>query len=489
MIISNLSVEGQVRDNSCNETVKFLLLTLLLALPLPALALSSLTGDVNGDGTVNITDLNATISIILDGPSHPVEEGDWVDLGLPSGTIWATRNVGASTPEDYGDYFAWGETSTKSVYDLSSYKWCNGSFTLTKYNTINSHGAVDYKTELDPADDAACALYPAGRMPSWEQIMELVKSCSWQWTRRNGVYGQLVNGPNGNMLFLPAAGYRAGSRLYYDGMEGYYCSRTIFSVEPGYANSLYFDSENCGWHYDHRHYGRTVRAVCGVTTAADVNGDGTVNITDINAIISIILDNPSHLVCDSDYVDMGLPTGTLWATRNVGASSPEDYGDYFSWGETVPKDYYDWSTYKWCNGSGTTLTKYCTKRSYGANDYKTELDTSDDAAWAHYPDGRMPSLEQIQELVNSCSWQWTQRNGVYGQLVTGPNGNALFLPAAGRRVFDLLLKAGLHGGYWSRTIDPYQPDYGCDLRFFSDEFDWGSFDRDIGRTVRAVRVS
>ena len=119
------------------------------------------------------------------------------------------------------------------------------------------------------------------------------------------------------------------------------------------------------------------------TPAADVNGDGEINIVDVNSIINIILGEgvPSQ---EHEWVDLGLPSGTLWATCNVGANAPEEYGDYFAWGETAPKDYYDWSTYKWCKGSYNTMTKYCTNSSYGYNgftDGKTELDPEDDAAW------------------------------------------------------------------------------------------------------------
>ena len=203
---------------------------------------------------------------------------------------------------------------------------------------------------------------------------------------------------------------------------------------------------------------------------------------------------------DGDWVDLGLPSGTLWATRNVGASVPEDYGDYFAWGETEPKSVYNWDTYKWnqeyqdANGyyhSG--YTKYCTSSSYGLDgfvDNKTELDPSDDAACAHYPGGRMPSLEQIQELCNNCTWQWTQRNGVYGQLVTGPNGNTFFLPAAGYRWYESLLGVGSDGDYWSRTLYSSFPSDACSLYFVSVGWSYRfRYDRYNGFTVRAVRVS
>ena len=154
----------------------------------------------------------------------------------------------------------------------------------------------------------------------------------------------------------------------------------------------------------------------------DVNGDGEVNIADVNAIINIIL-NPAP-ADDHEWVDLGLPSGTLWATCNVGASVPEQYGDYFAWGETTPKEYYDFSTYKWCNGTWNSLTKYCSDSFWGTVDNKRELDSEDDAASANWGSSwRMPSADQMKELCRSCTWQWIQRNGVNGQQVTGPNGS------------------------------------------------------------------
>ena len=124
-----------------------------------------------------------------------------------------------------------------------------------------------------------------------------------------------------------------------------------------------------------------------------------------------------------EYVDLGL--SVKWATCNVGAVSPEDYGDYFAWGETEPKDFYAWSTYKWCNGSYDTLTKYCTDSKYGTVDNKTVLDLEDDAAHVNWGgDWRMPTKAEQDELYNNCTWEWTTQNGVNGYKVTSKiNGN------------------------------------------------------------------
>ena len=230
-------------------------------------------------------------------------------------------------------------------------------------------------------------------------------------------------------------------------------------------------------------------------TMADVNHDSNLNVADVTTLIAYILGNVDLNPIIHEWVDLGLPSGTLWATCNIGANSPEEYGDYFAWGETVPKDYYNWSTYKWCNGSDTTLTKYCTNSSYGYNgftDGKTELDLEDDAAYVNWGSSwRMPTTEQQQELINNCTLTWTQGNGVGGLLVTGPNGNILFLPAAGDREGELLYYPGLYGFYWSCSFYSSGP-HGAGayyLDFYSGYLYCGNDGiRNIGHTVRAVYV-
>ena len=150
-----------------------------------------------------------------------------------------------------------------------------------------------------------------------------------------------------------------------------------------------------------------------------------------------------------------MPSGTLWATCNIGANSPEEYGDYFAWGETAPKDDYNWSNYKWCNGTLNTLTMYSTRSSYGYKgfvDNKTVLDPEDDAACVNWGSSwRMPTTEQEQELYDNCPSIWTTLNGVNGRLFTGPNGNTMFLPAAGIWS-NSISREGLEGYYWSHTL-------------------------------------
>ena len=226
-------------------------------------------------------------------------------------------------------------------------------------------------------------------------------------------------------------------------------------------------------------------------STSDIDGDGYITSVDITVIYNILLNGNPML--NHEYVDLDLPSGTLWATMNIGANSPEEYGDYFAWGETTPKDVYNWSTYKWCNGDYALLTKYCTNSSYGYNgftDGKTELDPEDDAATANWgEEWRMPSKDQIQELINNCTTEWTTVNGVNGRLFTSNhNGASLFLPAAGYRWDSSLDDGGTYGGYWSRTLDSSYPDDACNVYFSSDDVDWYGSHRGDGRSVRAVRV-
>ena len=199
-----------------------------------------------------------------------------------------------------------------------------------------------------------------------------------------------------------------------------------------------------------------------------------------------------------DYVDLGLPSGTLWATMNVGASKPEDYGSYFAWGETEPydengKSTFNWSTYKWCNGSSSTLTKYNTSSSYGTVDNKTELDLEDDAAYVNWGSNwRMPSKAQFDELINSSytTMEWTTVNGVSGRLITSKtNGNSIFLPAAGYRDDGSLYGAGSNGYYWSRTLYTDNPLNAWYLYFYSDSVYTIYSSRCNGLSVRPVRLS
>ncbi len=200
---------------------------------------------------------------------------DWVDLGLS--VKWATMNVGANAPQEYGLYIAWGETETKEDYSWDTYKY-GGTF------------IGDNKTSLEKADDAAAANWGGGWvMPSQADWEEIYNNCTYEWTTQNGVNGYKITGSNGNTIFLPAAGYRRYGNPYGVGSYGYYWSSSLDEGCSSSGRSLYFYNNRyvAPWFYssDSRCYGQSVRPVC--PSARNTNG---------------------HVA-----VDLGLPSGKLWA--------------------------------------------------------------------------------------------------------------------------------------------------------------------------------
>lgn len=181
---------------------------------------------------------------------------------------------------------------------------------------------------------------------------------------------------------------------------------------------------------------------------------------------------------ETGAVDLGL--SVKWAGYNVGADSPEEYGDYFAWGETTTKSsYYSDNSVTY----GLSISKLESRGIIGSDG---NLTAAYDAATANWgSDWRMPTLDEMKELINECEWEWTSVNGVKGRLVTGPNGNSIFLPAAGYRSDTSLYDAGSYGEYWSATPDSYSY-YAYYLRFNSGNSDWSDYNRLSGRVVRPV---
>ena len=416
----------------------------------------------------------------------------YVDMGLPSGRLWATCNVGAETPEGYGNYYAWGETQPKSTYNWSTYQYCNGSSTtLTKYcNT-------DYLTSLLAEDDAATANWGADwRMPTLQEWQELYINTTYTNAILNGVRGKLFTASNGNSIFLPTAGCQGGN--YYEGTnpQGRYWSSSLSSY-PSSAMEFLFSWSYYNTSSDERYYGQSVRAVhapvqntpyainatanpveggeirgvgihqngntCTLTAMANygyifVNWTENGEVVSTNDRYSFTVTGERNLVAnytsnDHGYVDLGLPSGTLWATCNIGADTPEDYGDYFAWGETQPKETYNWSTYQYCMGSAITMTKYCNNPNYGYNGFTDNLTTllpEDDAATANWGGNwRMPTKEEWQELYNNTTHTSAVQNGVIGWLFTAASGNSLFLPNAGYH-YGNSINYGAY--YWSSSL-------------------------------------
>ena len=492
---------------------------LVLAMAFPMIANEYERGDVNQDGKTSINDVTFLINYLLthEWPGSTGTNHEFVDLGLSSGTLWATCNIGATNPEDYGDYFAWGET----VPNKENYAWTttafvyyeNGALHFSKYNTDSQYGEIDNKTELDPEDDAAYVNWgPEWRMPTAAQIQELLDQCNWSSTYElNGVKGRLLTSKaNGNTIFLPFVGQRSGANLSGTGQSGNYWSRDMYyasanSYSPNSGFKLYFGASVKQKTKGTRNLGYAVRPVyagqndpTGDYERGDVNHDGVVNISDVTALTSYLLSNiwpePQPVV---EYVDLGLPNGTLWATHNVGANSPEELGDFFAWGETAPKANYVWEGTAWLyveNGK-KRISKYNTDSQYGEVDNKTELDPEDDAAYVNMgAEWRMPSQADIDELLENCTWEWTQLNGVNGQMVTGPNGNTIFLPAGGERMGTNIFNVGEAGNYWSRSLYVLNetvsyPTAAYKIYLTDTGLTRNSADRNCGFPVRAVRIA
>ena len=198
------------------------------------------------------------------------EDVQAVDLGLPSGIRWASCNVGATTPEGYGYYFAWGETESKKDYSWTTYKYANVGeryhYKFTKYCTDASsgdNGFIDNKTVLEPEDDAATANWgDVWRMPTDAEWTELREQCTWTYTTLNGVYGyQVASKTNGNSIFLPVAGFRNGTSLYLQGSRGYYSSSSLLENYSDNVWIVTFNHEEVYRHSNNRNNGLSVRPV------------------------------------------------------------------------------------------------------------------------------------------------------------------------------------------------------------------------------------
>ena len=276
-------------------------------------------------------------------------------------------------------------------------------------------------------------------------------------------------------VFLPASGFRYGTEIYDFTLFGYYWHKTEYVSESAFY--MYFDSGYFGTDLPIlRYYGYSVRL------AKDVFIDDTPNDPDEPSTPEDP-DVPSE--DDHEYVDLGL--SVKWATCNVGASSPEEYGDYFAWGETSTKSTYNWSTYTLCKGSSESLTKYNTSSSFGTVDNKTVLESEDDVANVKWGKSwRMPTKEEQEELLNECVWKWTTLNGVNGYNITGPNGNSIFLPAAGIMIGSTLGNAGEQGYYWASSCLTSFPSFAWMLHFNSNYVLVDYYQRFYGRTIRPV---
>ena len=452
---------------------------------------------------------------------------EYVDLALPSGLKWATCNVGASSPEKSGSYFAWGETKLKDEYTEAN--------SLTYNKPMDDISGTEY--------DVAAANWGEGwRMPTKEEMQELIDFCTWEWTKQNGYKGYNVTGPNGNSIFLPTTGYKAGSSFNSETCgEGFYWNSTPDFASSNYAYEFNFRSSSYTVDGGYRNYGQAVRPVRDRETIIETPFIASVieHYTDITAIIKTYASSPGTEITERgfywgtnaepseadnkvvlenevgykanalinlspnttyyvkayatnsegtsysevvsfttletpveyEYVDLGLPSGLKWATHNIGATTPEEYGDYYAWGEVLTKE-----TYTEANSE-----------TYGKSMSDISGTEYDAATFNWSGDWRMPTRTEMQELIDNCTWTWVTQNGVYGYKVASKvNSNSIFLPAAGYRNGASLNHAGNNGSYWSST--PYYSDRADYLSFNRSSHDVDNvFYRNYGYTVRPVR--
>ena len=410
-----------------------------------------------------------------------------IDMGLS--VMWASANIGAINPFDYGDYYAWGETEIKDWYNYSTYKWYDDSIGYTKYNLYEKKGVVDMKYRLDPEDDVAQVVWgKEWRVPTNEEFQELIDNCNWYWQSYNGIGGYLaVSKINGESIFLPAGGYKDQDNTYDVDNYGAYMSNSLDKSRTDYYDVLCLEDNLLRNYW--RFSGYSVRPVysstfvdnvldiSGVTLEenavtiesgqqhtlnASVQGDSSMNVVWTSDDASIVRVSSKGIIvgvnpgsCNVtascagfsqtctvtvtqsetviEYVDLGL--SVKWATCNVGASRPEYYGGLYAWGETEQKGIYNWNSYRFANGSGYDLTKYCNNSEYGYEgfaDDKTVLDPEDDVAHVLWQgDWRMPSAKELMELMDKCDWTWVDSGDASGYMVTGPNGNSIFMPTPG----------------------------------------------------------
>ena len=373
------------------------------------------------------------------GIGGSTDKVEYVDLGLPSGNLWAKCNLGASAPEAYGDYYAWGEVEPKQVYTNSNHKWYKEgapSLGFTKYNN------EDGKLSLEDEDDAVIQKLGNGwRTPTLADFRELTnqKYTTIEKTTLNGVAGyQITSKRNKKSIFIPFAGFK-NDKIPFAGFKNDKPQTREISSSESVAicmtNQRRIDDQvfNC-WSFAFeqdriRRYGK--RRYDGISIRP-VKGPG--------------------VPVPNDCVDLGLASGLLWAKYNMGATEPTDRGNYYAWGETSTKKKYNGSSYKHFKTDDYDRVKKIYK--YNEGDGKEVLDLEDDAARANLGVGyRIPTKADWEELLDDCKWEAVtvtlpieldpaQKKSVARWKVTGPNGNYIILPATGG-----VKRTGVYFGY------------------------------------------
>lgn len=387
---------------------------------------------------------------------HATVAPEAVDLGLT--TKWASFNVGASSAIEAGNYYSWGETAPKAKYTWDTYKLGSGVSDITKYNV------TDGKKRLEAVDDVATRTYGSSwSIPTSAQMQELHELCTWTpgTDEATGNKYFVVTGPNGNSITLPIAGG------YIEGV-GNGEALAQFNIEAIYQTSDLDD--DCAQFI----------AGAAIVDAGDFQTAIGSVFRNVGIPVRAVHNDPVH---QPELVDLGL--SVKWADCNLGASAPSQYGYYLSWGELEAKSDYARSTYKF-GATYAELTKY------NATDKKTLLEDADDAAKQMLGgEWRMPTLNEVYELITNCTHTWETRDGISGYKFTGPNGNSIFIPASGgRRVYkndnsSVLDGCGEECALWTSICGGDMT--AVSLYFTKDGINIAQTDRNQGFCIRPVR--
>ena len=519
---------------------------------------SNQDADVNKDSKIDISDVVKVINIIagLDTESDPNDPAvlagicpdshhpHAIDMG--TGVKFSCCNLEASSPEQYGCYYAWAETYTKYTYNKDTYN--------------NEYDGDDFSGTLF---DVAHIRWEGGwRTPNMVQMQSLLDNCQTEWTSLNGVRGRMITAPNGNRIFLPAAGYRKDE---LDGIRSeqstglYWLSTRSSASSKNNSDRLQFDNYSIACNDVTKYSGYPVRPVYDENVSAirlsvnqidfekvvtnktrteqvSVINDGVKTITfslpathgvfeipesgkeftikegelktfdvrfytsepwqeyemEVNIISNAERATPplllkarsmgereAFLQCPDDHhphaIDLGV--GVWFSCCNLEASSPEESGGYYAWGETQTKDSYSWDTYLHCGGNR-----------YKCYDIGSDIaDSEYDAAHQIWGNGwLMPTYQQLNLLTSKCSAEKTCVNGVDGVLFKGSNGGSIFMPYCGYMSSNKIYDAGKEGGYWSASHypDSYYNDNAWDLELSGPSHGYSG--RCLGLAIRPV---
>ena len=492
-------------------------------------------GDMNDDKTVDITDVVSSVNVVLGSqPMEVISASDIVDPYMVDnskviGTWYKTKTEKVTFGED-GTTDYTGATTYKFLPYQGKLLLFNTTGALTKILTIAYLSADSlyldnltlYTTTVPPTRVAAITLDNTELAMTPAQKQQLSASVSPEdadnknlvWTSSDESVATVTEE---GLVTAIGRGSSTITCMAADG-SGTLATCTVTVTGTVYVTSITLDEtslvlvvdatkkliptispsnaddKSVAWSSSNEDVATVTKTGLVVAISA-----GTATITcsanDGSGVKARCVVNVYNTIDGHAYVDLGLTSGTLWATTNVGADSPEEYGDYFAWGETTPQsdNAYTWVSYKWCNGTHNKITKYCTNSSYGNDgftDGKAVLDANDDAARANWGgDWRMPTRAEFEELIDNTRREWTKQNNVAGYKFTSKtNGNSIFLPAAGYRSYSVILEKGSYGYYWSSSLDESYPDHAWSLSFNDgwERANYGYY-RYFGQSVRPVR--